>query len=181
MYPRAEPDPDLEPRACGSIPAFPLARLPMRFVHLFPSAHARPGLWRAFATLALCLLLASCASVQRANKNESLRKLQYDYSAAIRWGDFENAWNAVDPDYRKSNPLSEAEFSRYAQMQVTAYREQDTITAEDGVVLRNVQIDVVNRNTLSQRSVRYIEKWRWDEDAGRWWIVGGLPDFWSGQ
>ena len=155
---------------------------PARARSAAPPAPARWAVpWQAFVALALCLLLVSCASVQRANKSESLRKLQYDYSAAIRWGDFENAWNAVDPEYRKSNPLSEAEFSRYAQIQVTAYRDLDTVTSDDGVVLRNVQIDVVNRNTLSQRSVRYIEKWRWDEEKGRWWVAGGLPDFWAGQ
>lgn len=153
----------------------------MRFVQTALSAHVRPAAWRVCVTLMLCLLLSACASIEKVNKSDSLSKLQYAYSAAIRWGDFENAWNAVDPEYRKANPLSEAEFSRYGQIQVTAYRELDTVTGQDGAVLRNVQIDVVNRNTLSQRSVRYIEKWRWDEESGRWWIVGGLPDFWAGQ
>lgn len=147
---------------------------------IMPARASLAGL-RAMAVVALCLLLAACGTITKANKSESLRKLQYDYSAAIRWGDFENAWNAVDPEYRKANPLSAAEFSRYAQIQVSAYRELDTITSEGGVVLRNVQIDVINRNNLSQRSVRYIEKWRYDDASLRWWIVGGLPDFWAGQ
>ena len=146
-----------------------------------PPAPLRPAAWRAFAAVVLCLALAACGTISRANKGDALHRIQYEYSAAIRWGDFEGAWNTVDPEYRKAHPLSEAEFSRYSQIQVTAYRDLDSASSSDGVVLRNVQIDVVNRNTLSQRSVRYVERWRFDAKAGRWWITSGLPDFWDGQ
>ena len=153
----------------------------MRFVHLFPSAHARPGLWRAFATLALCLLLASCASVQRANKNESLRKLQYDYSAAIRWGDFEGAWTLVDPKLREEKPLTDIDFSRYKQVQISTYSDMGGTVEPSGVMVRDVEIGVINRNTLTERTVRYRERWRYDETAKTWWLLSGLPDLWQGD
>ena len=35
------------------------------------------------------------------DRNSELDKVQYAYSAAIRWGDFEGAWNLVDPEYKK--------------------------------------------------------------------------------
>jgi hypothetical protein len=46
--------------------------------------------------------------------------------------------------------------------------------------MREIQIEVVNRNTLRQRRVRFTEVWRYDAEAKVWW-VGGLPDFWQGK
>src|SRR5690606_17121877 len=70
--------------------------------------------------LACTLLLPGCAST---GKGQSLQRAQYAWSAAIRWGDFEGAWNLVDPDFRERNPLTEVEFERYNQIQVSHYRE----------------------------------------------------------
>ena len=50
----------------------------------------------------------------------------------------------------------------------------------DGTQLREIQIELVNRNTLSQRRVRFTEIWRYDAEAKTWWIAG-LPDFWQGK
>jgi hypothetical protein len=40
---------------------------------------------------------------------------------------------------------------------------------------------VVNRHTQAERTVRFREQWRWDEEAKTWWTTGGLPDLWDGQ
>ena len=46
--------------------------------------------------LICCLaLLAGCP--KSASKGSALDEIQYAYSAAIRWGDFEGAYNLVDP------------------------------------------------------------------------------------
>ena len=47
--------------------------------------------------------------------------------------------------------------------------------------MREIQIGVINRHTMAERTVRYTERWRWDAAAGRWWIVDGLPDLWAGE
>ena len=135
----------------------------------------------AFAILVLlacALLLPGCAST---GKGEALQRAQYAWSAAIRWGDFEGAWNLVDPEYREQHPLSEVEFERYNQVQVSHYREQGTQQAVDDTVLREIDIGVINRHTMAERGLRYREAWRWDEQARTWWITGGLPDFWRGE
>ncbi|GGK16218.1 hypothetical protein [Luteimonas terricola] len=135
----------------------------------------------AFAILALlacALLLPGCAST---GKGEALQRAQYAWSAAIRWGDFEGAWNLVDPEYREQHPLSEVEFERYNQIQVSHYRELGAQQAADDTVLREIDIGVINRHTMAERGMRYREAWRWDEEARTWWITGGLPDFWRGE
>ncbi len=140
----------------------------------------RPIAWWCVMLIG-ALLLSSCSTIQNTSKNSRLDRLQYDYSAAIRWGNFEGAWILVDPQFREKHPLTDADFSRYAQIQITTYNALDSATQADGLALREVQIDLVNRNTLSQRSVRYTERWRYDEKAGTWWLIDGLPDLWQGQ
>ena len=48
-----------------------------------------------------------------------------------------------------------------------------------GLLGHYTEIGVVNRNTLVQRETRYQEQWRYDATAERWWITGGLPEFWK--
>ena len=102
-------------------------------------------------------------------------------ASAIRWGDFEGAWNLVDPDYREQHPLTDVELERYAQVQVSHYRELGVQPTTDGTAVRDIDIGVINRHTMAERTVRHTERWRWDAAAGRWWIVDGLPDFWAGE
>lgn len=128
--------------------------------------------------LAAALLLPGCAAT---GKGEALHRAQYAWSAAVRWGDFEAAWNLVDPAYREQRPLTEVELERYRQVQVTHYRELGVQPTSDGTVVRDIDIGVVNRHTMAERGLRYREAWRWDEQAGTWWITGGLPDFWRGE
>ena len=130
--------------------------------------------------LACCLvLLAGCP--KSASKGSALDEIQYAYSAAIRWGDFEGAWTLVDPEVRAQKPLTDVDFSRYKQVQVSGYRDRAMSTDADGALVRDIEIGVINRHTLQERTVRYQERWRYDEAAKRWWLVSGLPDLWQGE
>ncbi|MDH5823309.1 hypothetical protein QFW77_09970 [Luteimonas sp. RD2P54] len=129
--------------------------------------------------LLAALLLAGCAATRK--QADALQRQQYAWSAAIRWGDFEGAWNLVDPDYREANPMTDLEFERYRHIQVSGYRERGAQALEDGTAVREIEIGVVNRHTMTERSLRYTEQWRYDADAGQWWITNGLPDFWRGE
>ena len=129
--------------------------------------------------LSLLLVLAACGAA-RMDQMSALQRAQYAYSAAIRWGDFEGAWNMVDPDYRRTHPMSELEFERYKQVQISGYHdmgEQATKTA----AIREIGIGVVNRNTLVERQTRYTERWRYDAEGKVWWLTVGLPDLWQGE
>ena len=130
--------------------------------------------------LACCLVvLAGCP--KSASKGTALDETQYAYSAAIRWGDFEGAWNLVDPKVRKEHPLTDIDFSRYKQVQISGYRDQGGTVLGSGEVVRDIEIGVINRNTLAERTVRYRERWVYDEPAKTWWVVSGLPDLWQGD
>ena len=128
--------------------------------------------------LICCLaLLAGCP--KSASKGSALDEIQYAYSAAIRWGDFEGAYNLVDPKLREEHPLTDVDFSRYKQVQISAYRDLGGSPLASGEIVREIEIGVINRNTLAERTVRYRESWRYDEAAKTWWLTSGLPDLWK--
>ena len=128
--------------------------------------------------LACCLVvLAGCP--KSASKGSALDETQYAYSAAIRWGDFEGAYNLVDPKVRAEHPLTDVDFSRYKQVQISGYRDLGGSPLASGEVVREIEIGVINRNTLAERTVRYRERWRYDEEAKTWWLTSGLPDLWN--
>lgn len=135
------------------------------------------------ATLAVLALLLACGTTALAkSKMDQLQSNQYAWAGAIRWGDFEGALSLVDPAYREAHPVSDLELKRYEQVQITAYRERSSSAdKKGGVALRDVEIGVMNRHTQAERSVRYREEWRWNEQDKNWWLVTGLPDLWEGE
>jgi len=133
--------------------------------------------WQSWMVCAL-LVLAGCASTGK--QMTDLQRSQYAWSAAIRWGDFEGAWNLVDPAWREAHPVGDLQFERYRQVQVSHYRDLAASPGESEA-MREIEIGVVNRHTMAERTLRYTEQWRYDPEAKTWWITGGLPDFWAGE
>ncbi|HEY0501901.1 MAG TPA: hypothetical protein VGD42_00270 [Lysobacter sp.] len=132
------------------------------------------------ALAVLAVLLAFGATALAKSKMDQLQSNQYAWAGAIRWGDFEGALSLVDPAYRETHPTSDLELRRYEQVQITAYRERaSTADKKGGVAMRDVEIGVVNRHTQAERTVRYREEWRWDEEDKTWWLTTGLPDLWG--
>ena len=135
---------------------------------------------RMLWVLGLLAVLAPAAAQSRMQRGK-LQQGQDAYAASIRWGDFENAWQAVDPAYRAEHPMTELEFERYKQIQISGYRDLSTRGGPDGTVERAVELRVINKHTMAERTERYVERWRWDPEAKRWGLVGGMPDLWKGQ
>lgn len=134
-----------------------------------------------FKTIALLGLLALAATHADARQRGKLDETQNAYAAAIRWGDFESAANFLEPAYVQEHPVGEFELARYEQIQVSGYRDINTSMEPDGIVVRSIEVRVINKHTQAERTLRYRERWRWDAEAKRWWLVGGLPDFWQGE
>jgi hypothetical protein len=130
--------------------------------------------------LLLSLFLLLSAGVAFAGPAQrALPGAQDAWSAAIRWGDFDGATNLLDPTLRATQLPSSIESARYKQVQISAYRDRGaSVDFKAGQAVRDVEIGVINRNTLAERTVRYRETWRWDPQAKTWWITSGLPDLW---
>ncbi|WP_133501658.1 hypothetical protein [Cognatilysobacter terrigena] len=125
--------------------------------------------------LLLVVGLAVAGPAQRA-----LPPAQDTWAAAIRWGDFEGALNLVDPTLRADLAPSSIELARYKQVQISTYHDRGaSVDFKAGRAVRDIEIGVINRNTLAERTVRYRETWRWDAQAKAWWNTSGLPDLWA--
>lgn len=129
------------------------------------------------ALMALMLALLAACSTGAGSKPDALDRTLYDYSGAIRWNNFEVAYEMVDPEVRTARPMSNFEFERLKQIQVTRYDLMASSVLPDGRIAREVEIGLVNRHTQAERSVRVRETWRYDETAQRWWQTEGLPNF----
>jgi hypothetical protein len=131
----------------------------------------------AFAALLVLLstlLLAGCATDRR---NESLTRTLNAYGGVIRWGDFGNALQFIDPKVRAEKTPSPLEMSRYDQYRVTGYDDgQGPAPNGDNEVRQIVAISLVNNNTQVERTVIDRQTWRYDQEANRWWLVSGLPN-----
>lgn len=138
--------------------------------------------WLMLLLLA-CLLPAALPADAAGKRKQAaqLEKMQSAFSSAMRWGEIEQAWQLVDPAYRQANPLTGLALERYQQVQISGYADRNSSVAENGDVLRNIELRVINKHTMAERTLRHREEWRWDPQAKRWWLVNGLPDLWGGE
>lgn len=135
---------------------------------------------RFLLLLVAVLALAGCASMS--TRTNELDQAQYDWSAAIRWGQFAGARDMIDPEVLQARPLSDLQMQRYQQVRISSYRDgAASVDTEAGTARRDVQIGVINVHTQAERTVAYRETWRYDPLAKRWWNTSGLPDLWDGQ
>ena len=120
------------------------------------------------------LLLGGCATDQR---NDALTTTLNAYAHTVRWGDFNSALQFVDPKVREAHPIPPLEMSRYQQYKVSEYDEgKGPIPKGQFEVTQVVQINLVNVNTQSERTVTDHQTWRYDAEGKHWWLVSGLPD-----
>ncbi|SFL13681.1 hypothetical protein [Lysobacter sp. cf310] len=137
---------------------------------------------RLLKVLLLLCLCAVAGGALASKKTNELERNQYAWSGAVRWGEFEQAQNLIDPIYRKAHPVTALELERYKQVQVSSYRDVgSSLDKERGLAVRDIEIGVINRHTQAERTVRYREEWRWDPIAKTWWLTSGLPDLWDGM
>lgn len=121
---------------------------------------------------AMALTMAACAS---ATKNESLRVRLYNYAAAIRWNEIDQAAAYVDPAVLAEKPFTAEQRERWKQVQVSRYYEAPQSTDGEGRVLQTVQIELIDRSTQTVRTIVDRQRWRYDETAKTWWLESGLP------
>ena len=76
------------------------------------------------------------ADAQSFRQRGKLTEVQDAFAASVRWGDFENAWQAVDPAYRQEHPMTDLEFERYQQVQISGYRDISRRSGPEGTVER---------------------------------------------
>ena len=123
---------------------------------------------------ALLLLLAGCATLQNRN---TLRDDTLDgYAAALRWGDFQSAWNYVDPALRAAHPLTAQQKALYNTVRVAEYDAQGLAASGPDTVTQTAQISLIVKTSQRVYDVLDHQTWRWDAKTKHWWLESGLPD-----
>ncbi len=128
---------------------------------------------KSLLLLAVLTLLAGCALENTRSREKVLDDTLKSYAATIRWGDFVQAEAFVDPEYRKTHPLSETDRGRYQQVQVSQYEERPPVVIDEDHISQFVEIGLVN---VTARSILDRQTWRYDAEAKQWWLTSGLPD-----
>ena len=128
---------------------------------------------RLLLSLFAVIMLTACSGARRDSKIELLL---ISYESTIRWGDFDSAWEVVDPKYREKNPQSSTDWERYKQIRVAGYRTDGPNAIDDNTVGQVVEVEVINVHTQVPRTIVDKQIWKWDEEAERWWLTTGLPD-----
>ena len=128
------------------------------------------------ATLATVAVLGGCATDKMRSKTTLLDETLQSYAATIRWGEVAQALNFVEPKTLAEHPPTQLELDRFRQVRVTGYNEQPVVPVSENEMHQTVQIELVNVNTQSARSVVDRQVWKYDEAGKRWWLTTGLPD-----
>jgi hypothetical protein len=120
------------------------------------------------------LALAACATQK--HSRDLLQISLYDYAGAVRWGNFNGAATFLDPEVLEKKPMTPLDLSRYEQVQIAGYTVIGSETPSEGVYLQSVELRLINRHTQAERTVVDRQRWRYDAELRRWWIVSGLPN-----
>jgi hypothetical protein len=126
--------------------------------------------------IAALVLLGGCATEKMRSKTTLLDETLRSYAATIRWGEVSQALNFVEPKALAEHPPTQLELDRFRQVRVTGYNEQPVVPVSEDEMHQTVQIELVNVNTQSVRSVIDRQVWKYDEAGKRWWLTTGLPD-----
>lgn len=129
---------------------------------------------RSILSIAALLLLVACAGGP-GTRADALQRAQYEYSAAIRWNQFEVAAEFIDPAVRDRQPLDSFELERLRQNRVVGYTVISRSLQPEGGERLEIELRLVNLHTQAERVLRVRETWRWDPTAKRWWQSEGLP------
>ena len=119
----------------------------------------------------------ACAALATPNKLNARDRALSEYGAAIRWSDFDQALEFLDPQLRGQQALTDLERERFKQLQVTGYDVKSKAVGADLNIEQVVEIRLINKNTQRERSLVDHQRWRWDAASKRYWLSSGLPDF----
>jgi hypothetical protein len=124
----------------------------------------------------LTLLLMGCAGLDMGKENwKKFDETSRAYIMALRWGEYETAYGfkrppKIDDEVPDSQDLSD--------VRVTSHRIKQTILSEDKmIVMQIVDFQYYRMRNVTVKTVTDRQKWEYDEEKERWYLISGLPNF----
>ncbi|WP_395680179.1 hypothetical protein [Dokdonella sp.] len=126
--------------------------------------------------LAATVVLGACANKEIRSKANILEQTLRSYAGTIRWGDITQATSFIEPKVLAEHPPSQLDLDRLRQVRVSGYEETPPVPVGENEVRQTVQIELINVNTQTTRSIVDHQVWKYDEASKHWWLTSGLPD-----
>jgi hypothetical protein len=124
---------------------------------------------------ALAFLILGCAGIQTGKKMSLFDDTRRAYLQALRWGDYEAAHA-----FRKlqSAENQTTDFEDLQQIRVTAHSIKQTIVSDDKLTIVSiVDFQYYRITNVTVKNLIDRQKWEYDQEANRWFLTSGLPDF----
>ena len=120
------------------------------------------------------VLLAGCATLESKSRMEQLDNLTRRYAKALEWSDFAVAYTATKA--AQEAPLPDA--TALKDIKITAYEPVAPLVEKDGKTIKRVaRIRYVHTSRMAERSLTTEEEWKYSDEAGRWFLYSGFPQF----
>lgn len=122
--------------------------------------------------LMACVLLAACTN----KKGTALLETMDAYQKTIRWGDdITQALVFIDPEVRAEVTPDNIALKRFEHVRVSGYYVKDSAPVSETEMMQIVELRLINKHTMRERVIIDKQRWRWDDEAERWWLMSGLP------
>jgi hypothetical protein len=125
--------------------------------------------------LILCMvLLAGCVSLGARARMEQFDRLTRGYAKALTWSNFDMAYSATKA--AQETPLPDA--AALKDIKITSYEPAAPLVEQSGKTIKRVaRISYVHTSRMAERSLTMEEEWQYSDEAGRWFLQSGFPQF----
>ncbi|MFO8086115.1 MAG: hypothetical protein R6U27_17535 [Desulfobacterales bacterium] len=127
--------------------------------------------------LSAILMIAAafgCSKIVDLKQKDTFSQVSEAYRKAILWSDFGYASTFVKKDHQNSYQLD----STYQNIKVTGYDEIHAMVNTDiSRIEQTVHIHYYRIDQMVEKRITDHPVWQWDEKAGNWHLISGLPCF----
>jgi hypothetical protein len=120
------------------------------------------------------IVLAGCAGLESKSRLEQFDNLTRGYAKALTWSNFDVAYSATKA--AQETPLPDA--AALKDIKVTSYDPAAPLVEPNGKTIKRVaRIRYVHTSRMTERSLTMEEEWQYSDEAGRWFLLSGFPQF----
>lgn len=128
---------------------------------------------RAISLLVLLTLLTGCQTFGERKKSDDLLAVLRDYETAIRWSALEQASHFQQPDQVGATVATTPKDLRVTHYEVV---QGPSLVTKD-TALQTAVIQYVFEDSQVVHELVDQQTWRYDGEAGRWYLASPLPTF----
>jgi hypothetical protein len=120
------------------------------------------------------VVLTGCASLESRSRLEQFDQLTRGYAKALAWSEFEVAYSATKASLE--TPLPDA--TALKDIKITAYEPAVPLVEQEGKTIKRIaHIRYVHTSRMAELSLSTNEEWKYSDEAGRWFLYSGFPQF----